>query len=279
MRSLALLVAGLLLPALAGRTADAVAALPPGVCQVGTLQHAMLKESSGIAPCRLDTSVFWTHNDGHHRTLYAVDRTGRDRGSTQILAPFEDWEDIASNHSGQLYLADTGNNHLQRTELRVYEIDEPDPGRMPQAVRVTRVWRLRFPKESFDCESLFVWQGHGYVISKVYDDARATLYRFPLREAAEPLTLHRVTRLRVDSPVTGADLTADGRKLALVSRSGAALLDVDGDLKSAGEIKPFWVKFRHEHIEACCFVPEGLLATAESREIYLFSAPPFRPVP
>ena len=251
--------------------------LPPDVRQVGTLRHVQLKESSGLAPCRMDSKVFWTHNDGRHRILYAIDREGHDRGSVQIMAPFEDWEDIASNSRGQLYLADTGNNKTSRTEVRVYEVDEPDPREMPRTLAVKRTWRLRFPKEVFDCESLFVWQGHGYLISKVFDDNRAGVYRFALKDEEGPVVLHRVTRLRVDSPVTGADISRDGQKLAIVSKAGAAVFEVNGDLRTAGDVKPFWTKFRHEHIEACCFVPDGLLATAESREVYLFTAPAFRP--
>jgi hypothetical protein len=270
----AMLAAGVLRPM---HAEEGDLTLPPDVRQVGTLRHVQLKESSGLAPCRMDSKVFWTHNDGRHRVLYAIDRQGHDRGSTQILAPFDDWEDIASNSRGQLYLADTGNNMNTRTELRVYEVDEPDPREMPRTVAVKRTWRLRFPREPFDCESLFVWQGHGYLISKVFDDSRAGLYRFALRDEPEPVVLHRLTRLKVDSPVTGADISRDGRKLAIVSKAGAAVFEVNGDLRTAGEAKPFWTKFRHEHIEACCFVPEGLLATAESREIYLFSAPAFKP--
>ena len=93
--------------------------------------------------------------------------------------------------------------------------------------------------------------------------------------------LERVTKLKIDSPVTGADLSVDGTRVAFVSKSGAGLLKMAkaGDFKSLGEIKPFITKFRHEHIEACCFVPEGLLATAESREVYLFTAPEFRTPP
>ena len=44
-------------------------------------------------------------------------------------------------------------------------------------------------------------------------------------------------------------------------------------------MKPVTTPFRHEHIEGCCFVPEGLLATAESGEIFLFTNEAFRREP
>ena len=250
--------------------------LPEHVKQIGTIRTSGIRESSGIAPCQKDPDVFWTHTDGPRSTLFAIDRKGRSRGQVVVNVALFDWEDLASDHKGHLYIADTGNNHLTRSQIAVHEIDEPDLTQLPSSVTVKRTWKLTFPKDPFDCESLFLWEGHGYVISKVFNNAKAVLYRFPLATTDQPLVLEKVTKLKIDSPVTAADLSRDGKKLAIICKSGAGLLQVDGDLKSAGETKPSWTKFHHEHIEACCFVPEGLLVTAESREIYLFSGDIFR---
>jgi hypothetical protein len=120
------------------------------------------------------------------------------------------------------------------------------------------------------------------VISKVQDNARAQIFRFPLGNAAPsaetpviPVTLELVATTKIESPVTGADLSPDGNLLGLVAKSGAFVYRVRGDPARAGKSKPHQTKFRHEHIEGCTFVPEGLLATAESREIYLFTDPAF----
>jgi len=88
--------------------------------------------------------------------------------------------------------------------------------------------------------------------------------------------LEFVACLKIDSPVTGADISADGALLGLVSKAGAYVNRIYGEIASAGKQKPWLTKFHHQHIEACCFVPEGLLATAESREIYLFTDEAFR---
>ena len=98
----------------------------------------------------------------------------------------------------------------------------------------------------------------------------------PPESASTVSILELVATTRIDSPVTGADLSPDGNLLGLVAKSGAYVLRVRGDPTRAGKVKSYQTRFRHEHIEACTFVPEGLLATAESREIYLFTDPPFR---
>jgi hypothetical protein len=249
----------------------------PGVMLVGHIDNPRINESSGIVASRRYPELFWTHNDGRDQVLYAINRTGQSLAEFRITGGFlDDWEDIAIDDNRRLYLGDLGNNNAKRMQLAVHEIDEPDPATKSGLVQVKRSWKLRYPKAPFDCESLFVYQTNGYVVSKVFNDARAELYRFPLTEPKEPVVLEFVARLKIESPVTAADISADGKMLALVAKSGAFVYRINGDIASVANLKPAQTKFRHEHIEACCFVPEGLLATAESREIYLFTNEAFR---
>ncbi len=246
----------------------------PGVMQVGRLEHPRLTESSGVAASRQYTNVFWTHTDGGgaKQVLYAVTREGKSLREFRVTGAWlTDWEDIAIDNERHLYLGDIGNNEARRSQLAVYQINEPDPHSAAGSVQVTRGWRLRFPGRPFDCESLFVFQTNGYVVSKVFNDERAEIYRFPLTEQKEAVVLERVARLQIDSPVTGATISADGRLLGLVAHSGAFVYRIDGDIARAGQLKPSRTKFRQGKIEGCCFVPEGLLATSETREVYLFT--------
>jgi hypothetical protein len=209
--------------------------------------------------------------------LYGITRTGQPKAEFRLVdALLQDWEDIAIDDARHLYVGDIGNNNERRDELAVYQVDEPNPATGGGTMKTTRSWRLRYPGARFDCESLFVWKEYGYVVSKVFKDARAEIYRFPLAESRVPLTLELVAQTKIESPVTGADISADGRLLALVAKSGAFVIPIDGDVARAHKEKGYQGKFRHEHIEGCCFVPEGLLCTAESREIFLFTDPPFR---
>ena len=114
------------------------------------------------------------------------------------------------------------------------------------------------------------------ILARYLDEHRAEIYRFPLTEQKEPFVLEFVARLKIESPVTGADISPDGNLLGIVSKSGAFVYRIEGEPSKAAHQKPWLTKFTHQHIEACCFVPEGLLATAESREIYLFTDEAFR---
>jgi hypothetical protein len=260
----------------AGESAPAAHVIAPGVLRVGQISHPRITESSGLAVSRQFPGVFWTHNDGggaRKQVLYAMTREGKPLGEFAIAdVLLYDWEDIAIDDEKHLFIADTGNNEANRAEVAVYQVDEPHPKSNVGFLQVKRTWRLRFPGEPFDCESLFVWRGDGYVVSKVFKDARAQIFRFPLSsQTKEPVVLELVATTKIESPVTGADISPDGALLGLVAKSGAYIYRIEGEVAKAGKGKPRQTKFRHEHIEACAFVPEGLLATAESREIFLFT--------
>jgi hypothetical protein len=252
----------------------------PGVLQVGRINDARITESSGVVASRKHTNVFWTHNDGGgggKQFLFAIHRAGDTQAAFPVQgAEFVDWEDIAIDDAGHLFLADIGNNKATRQEIAVYQIDEPDLKASGRPAVIQRHWRLHYPNKPFDAESLFVWQGHGYIVSKVVDDARAQIFSFSLEDSMHPLKLKLVATTKVDSPVSGADISPDGKVLAMVAKNGAYVFHIDGDVSHATKGKSPTTKFRHASVEGCCFVPEGLLATSESREIFLFTDSAFR---
>jgi hypothetical protein len=277
-----LLLASLLAASLISGNAQAEPGqeIAPGVRLVAQISDPRIKESSGIVASRQYNNVYWTHNDGggpKKQVLYAIDRKGNTRASFSVIdVTLHDWEDIAIDDAGHLYIGDIGNNESKRDTLAVYEIDEPNPQADTADVSPKRVWNLKFPQTPFDCESLFIWKDYGYVISKVFDKARAQIFRFPLKDTNAPLTLELVATTKIESPVTGADISADGTLLGLVAKNGAYVFRIDGDVASVTKAKPHHTKLKNEHIEGCCFVPEGLLATSERRNIFLFTDPAFR---
>src|SRR6476646_9727696 len=104
--------------------------IAPGVQLLAYMSDVRIKESSGVIASRRYANVFWTHNDGGgpKQVLYAIDREGNTHAAFPVTgATFHDWEDIAIDDAGHLYLGDIGNKDAKRDMLAVYEIDEPDP--------------------------------------------------------------------------------------------------------------------------------------------------------
>jgi hypothetical protein len=244
--------------------------------QTGKIDNPKITESSGVVASRQYTNVLWTHNDGGKSDLlFAISREGKTLAEFKVLgANFDDWEDIAIDNERHLYLADTGDNARKRKHVDIFQVDEPNPTSGGGSVQSTKRWRLRWPKGPVDCESLFVYQTNGYVVTKVTDDRKAEVYRFALDASGEQV-LEFFARLSIDSPVTAADVAANGAAVAMVTKNGAFVYRVDGDMTKLRLVRPDHTRFKHDSMEACTFVTDGLLATAESREIFLFTAPPF----
>lgn len=257
---------------LAATPATAPATRPVSV--IGQVTHPPIIECSGLAASRRFPGVFWIHNDGGSApAVYAITREGRLLAEFPVAAENIDWEDLAIDDSGRLYLGDIGNNGSRRKTLLVHRIREPDP-RGP-AVKLTpdRTWTLAFPADPFDCEALFVFGQRGYVISKLFTGGRAAIYSFPLDTAEKTVTLARVATVPIRVPVTGADISADGRRLAILTVTGLNVFAIDGDIAGVGKRTPVFIPYLHPNNEACCFAGQDVLCIPETRQVLLFRVP------
>lgn len=259
-------------PPAAAHSTTAPAATQP--VHMGRLAHRAIAECSGIVASRRHKGVYWVHNDsGNLAALYAVDITGKLLGEYAVAAINTDWEDIAIDDGGKLYIADIGNNSRQRREVSVLRVAEPDPKQGPRGrLAVERSYRLAYPAEPFDTEALLLLGDTGYIIEKDLRLRAPGIYAFSLKaEGAQELKL--VTRLSRGAPVTAADTTGDGAWLLVGSVAGLSLYRIDGDVKRAATQMPQFFAHAHLMLEAVCFSPRGLLLATEERDIWLFALP------
>lgn len=242
---------------------------------VGHMDTPALRESSGIVESRKHPGVFWTHNDsGNQPIIYAIRRDGSLINQYRVDCVMLDWEDIAIDDDGHIYLGDIGNNGNLRAAIGVMEIDEPDPA-APQdpkhPIEPQQRWLLNFVDGArMDCESLFIWKGDGYLIKKSSHRSPSTVWKFSL-EKNEPQDLQFVATLPIEAICTAADLSADGDQLAVMSTLGPYLFKgLGGDVKKVESIKPSHVAIEPRTNEGICFTVDGLMGTSESRDVYFF---------
>ena len=238
------------------------------VRRAGTVKDKDIVEASGLAASRALDGIFWTHNDGGDGVLFAIRQDGSAAGRIKIDRKFEDWEDIAADDAGNLYLADTGNNDRDRKRVMVHRIAEPDPSSSSE-LQVLDTWKLSFPSEPFDCESLVIFKGNGYLISKLRRGGKPAVYQFPLTPSRKPVELKELFELQIDDPVTAADLSEDGSRLAVLTTRALLVYQIDGDIEKARDTTPRRFAIPSVPAEGCCFTKVGVLIIAESGEILL----------
>lgn len=237
--------------------------------EMARLSDPLLCECSGLAASQVHSGVLWSHNDsGSACELFATDAKGAALARIPIAIVTEDWEDIALDRRG-IYIADIGDNRCRRDEIRVHRVIEPDPLHPPSApLPIAETWRLRYPDQPHDAESLVIAGDDGFIIDKRI--GLAHVWRFHLDGAAEQ-TLACVARLAIPAPVTGAALSADGAWLAVAHAFGVSVIPLLSGIASADPLKAVLVTAPvNPNREAVTFAAGGLFVASESRELRWF---------
>lgn len=220
------------------------------------LDAPLLVEVSGIAASRRDPGVVWAVNDpGPGRdVVVAVSAGGAQLGAFRPAgAGNVDWEDLAIGPGpggDAIYIADIGDNDLERAAIAVHRIAEPDlAGADPSAIVDVPVdsFALEYADgEAHDAESLIVDPATGdlYVITrsrKSDDKTRMFAARAPLSTAAIN-ELVEVAAIDAAEAITAADY--DGERMILRLHGSGNLIgarhpDAEiGELLSAACVGP-----------------------------------------
>jgi hypothetical protein len=225
-------------PATTARAGDPAAGTYGAPTVLGTVTDPDIPESSGLAASRRSPGLFWTHNDsGDDPLVYCLDTQAKNCGVWRVAgAEAFDWEDIAAGPgpaggAPSLYLGDIGDNLSQRTEIVVYRIPEPQPAPGPPSTKASPgttppadKLRLRYPDGPHNAEALAVHPTTGdvYVITK--DAQSAGVYKAPAPvDTSKPTILARIGAVRLGTGtrglelVTGADISPDGRRVAIAT--------------------------------------------------------------
>lgn len=221
------------------------------------IKSDVISEMSGIVKSRRRDNLYWVHNDsGDSARIFAIDGNGNSvlptyskftfygdepqdgkkqwQGFEVLYANNVDWEDIAVDEN-YLYIADMGNNGNARRDLAIYLVSEIDPTASTRSAVIKRLpvvypEQKEYPPKNryYDSESLFVVGGKLYVITKHRGpggflrapwEAGANLYRLDTSYEDRDNVLTRVDSHLLLTAATGADLSPDGRTLAVISPS------------------------------------------------------------
>lgn len=236
------------LSALAALAFWVVACAPPSVPfsrLAGLITSGELEEVSGLAASRAHEDVLWVIEDsGNPAHLHALSRRGEVLARYQVEgAPNVDWEDMASfDLHGKHYLlvADTGDNGGRRKDFMLHVFEEPKAlanGTLRPAWSI----RGRWPDGPRDCEAVAVDAAAGQILLVSKKRSPPDLFALPLAkptstnprrgwrearrigrlagvpEASMDLKRNDPKRARLFPQVTAADLSPDGRTLAVLT--------------------------------------------------------------
>ncbi len=178
-----------------------------------------VNESSGLA---LDSTAntLWTHNDGGSiPALYQITPTGKVMKSLPLKnTQNRDWEDLAKDTAGNLYIGDFGNNNNSRKDLMIYKVNPNHPDKIDR-IQFSYADQSEFPphpeNRNFDCEAFFWYKHQLYLFSKNRGNRTVKMYVLPDTAGTYQAKIHSTVKLK--SMVTAADVNPSGTQLALLT--------------------------------------------------------------
>jgi len=247
-------------------------ALPANLQPVGELQGGV-PESSGLAHGGRP-GTFYTNGDaGNSPILYLINEQGELLGQRELPVSNVDWESLADDGQGTLFVTDAGNNDNSRRDLIIYRVNPNQPDQVGKI-------NFRYPDQSafpppkdernFDCEASLWHAGKVYLFTKDRaQQSTSKVYSVPAQPGS--YTAELVTKLSVAGEVTDADLSPDSRRLALLGREELYLFE-GSDLASAMQATPKTVSLKGAgQTEGILFLDNNtLLISTEQGALYRY---------
>ncbi|MEQ9440569.1 MAG: hypothetical protein RIG62_16065 [Cyclobacteriaceae bacterium] len=185
----------------------------------------------------VDGRWLWSHNDsGNKAQLIALNMAGGlIKNKTIANAENVDWEDLAQDVQGNLYVGDVGDNGNTRDTLTIYRLEPTDAS---DTVRADKI-RFTYPSNHstsepdsnlhFDVEAMCVVRDSLWLFSKNRTkpyDGYTRIYRVPTQagtyqaEFVDSLYLGKGTHVKELEWVTSADISPDQQHLVLLTYRG-----------------------------------------------------------
>ena len=251
-----------------------------------TFDYAEINESSTIIKSRIWENVYWTLNDsGDKARIFPFSKDGKvlraewyneEAGVYIPDAVNVDWEEMATDNDGNIYIGACGNNDNMRRDLAIYIIKDPYP-LYTSKTRIFQTINFYFPEQTefpanpnnFDSEAIFCAFDKIYLLTKNRADTNTTLYRF---DSLDPLKANPVTKLgtfNIGGMVTAADASLDGTKLAVLTYTSVWLFESETDDYFHGKFS--WLPISAKQCEGICFDGDNLIITNEQMELFEIS--------
>ncbi len=248
----------------------------------GSFAAPSLNESSGVAVSRRLEGVLWTHNDSGDRAyLYATNLAGDDLGRYHVSgASSVDWEDISLGPCPEaeacLYIADTGDNRMRRSDHAVYILPEPDrtprPGQSPPEALEARRLGVSYEGGPRDVEAIAVDSSGAILLISKGRSGPFRLFRISAAAAREDSAEARllghldiIPQRMLGRWITGAAVSPSDTQLVVRTYTELYFLDWNGQ-EAVLSRPPCLIGAVEPQGEAVDFLDEDtLVLTSESR--------------
>lgn len=235
---------------------------------------SVVPESSGMV---MSTNhQIWTHSDsGDPNLLWKVDTLGNVVRTLRIQNAINtDWEDLARDQQGNIWINDAGNNGQGRRDLKMYRIQNPDLHSLDTVQAIVLNFSFEdqtaFPppvtQHNFDIEAISWFADSLYLFTK----DRSTPFTGYTKMYVLPADSGNYIARLVDSffvdadaqrgRITAADIDTSTGTLALLTRAQIlCFYNYPGTRFFSGSVHRYFFQGRVDQVEALAFVNRNTL--------------------
>jgi hypothetical protein len=243
--------------------------IPDGTFKIITHLPDVLRESSDVLITKNGT--LWTMVDSKLSFLYNIsETTGQVKRVIRLNHKNLDWEDLAQDDDGNVYIGNFGNNNNARKDLRIIKIPCPDSLRS-DTIYSGGVINFSYPDQkafppsrhqmNFDMEAMITYNNSIYLFSKNRTapfTGYTKVYKLPTKPGKYVAELIDSVDLgpgkMLDTWVTSADISRDKKILALLTHDKVWLFYCfSGDKFFAGKKKTIQLN-NFSQKEGICFI-------------------------
>lgn len=236
-----------------------------------------LKEVSGTEIVPKSEFIWMVNDSGNKPILFGLDAKGKIIKEIKIKAKNHDWEDLASDEKGTIYIGDFGNNSNKRKNLSIIIVEQNELDEKKAEVDEIEFEypnQFEFPPKNknkyFDTEAFFYFKSALYLLTKsrvAGNYGKTTLYKIPAKKGkytAEIIAEFESCKER-ECWITSADISPNGEKVVLLSQKKVLIFsDFKGDQFFSGELTTINLRYRSQKESITFKDDHTLLITDES---------------
>lgn len=200
---------------------------------------AALEEISGIEKTPKSDLIWAVSDSNNSATLYGFNPRTQNIEEAINLHGIEnkDWEDMALDTEGNLYIGDFGNNNNKRKHLAIYKVPSVSEETEQRTVYTTTFEyedQTQFPPKkkhrNFDVESFIHLNNHFYLFTRnrsSHFDGTVKVYKIPAtpgHHTAKVVTDYKICDDKSNCQITGATIDFKTGTVVLLSHSKIWLL-------------------------------------------------------
>lgn len=221
-----------------------------------------LNEVSGIETLPSSELIWVIEDSGNKNHVYGLNTKGDIIRDIKIINAINtDWEDLTTDHAGNLYIGDIGNNRSRRKDFTIYKISDLKTDRTT-AESITFTLPNKARKEDF--EAFFLFKKHFYIFSK--SDKKGVVLKIPNtpgNHIADYVTSFNLKGK--NNKITAADISEDGKSVILLGHERIwKLTNFKSDDFFSGKIKKQNLDHNSQK-EGICFKTDTKLIITDER--------------